>query len=332
MDYQDILNKEDMIIPFFENISSEKLQFLFDNDIIFFNKLISKIGLIDANVLFKRILNDKLFYELCIKWKYDFSSYKIDYELIREFVNSNYVFLRKNYRISENDYACLLNDDDLSEKRIIFLINERLYPNVISDFFLNNRRSLIIFNQLSFNSIMSLINNGIQFSSEQIGTDRFFRMLKSNSVLDFRNNINLITLKLGYLDIEKRVFDYYDSIFQTFNYDSKMFNIYKEVYAFLEEKKYVDITMFNDNDLLFDFSLINRKLSIEYLQELTSQKISEIVIDYLFKDNIYNVFINIQEMLHYDDACGRKYLSIEIRDFFNFVLKFDELSSEDKIK
>ena len=40
----------------------------------------------------------------------------------------------------------------------------------------------------------------------------------------------------------------------------------------------------------------------EYLLEITNQKISEIIIDSLFKDTYYNVVLNIKEMLRYNQT------------------------------
>lgn len=80
------------------------------------------------------------------------------------------------------------------------------------------------------------------------------------------------------------------------------------------------------NDLLDD-----KKVNIinEYIK-LTSLKLSEIIIDSLFQENIYNVWFNIREMFRFNNNI--QVLSENKEDFYTTILNFDTLSNKDKIK
>ena len=52
----------------------------------------------------------------------------------------------------------------------------------------------------------------------------------------------------------------------------------------------------------------NRDILIDILKKETNKKISEIIIDALFSDNIYNVWLNIKEMLRYNKGLTKKFI------------------------
>ena len=64
-----------------------------------------------------------------------------------------------------------------------------------------------------------------------------------------------------------------------------------------------------------------------------NRKISEVVVDALFCDNIYNVWLNIKEMLRYNSKLDAedKVLDNDKIDFYQMILNFDKISCEDKI-
>ena len=64
-----------------------------------------------------------------------------------------------------------------------------------------------------------------------------------------------------------------------------------------------------------------------------NRKISEVVVDALFCDNIYNVWLNIKEMLRYNSKLDDedKVLDNNKIEFYQMILNFDKVSCEDKI-
>jgi len=76
---------------------------------------------------------------------------------------------------------------------------------------------------------------------------------------------------------------------------------------------------------------INNKLN-QYLKDTTSKKISEIVIDALFKDNYYNVRLNIEEILRYHKKNKDGFtIDLEYIKLYELVYNIDSLSNDKKI-
>ena len=94
---------------------------------------------------------------------------------------------------------------------------------------------------------------------------------------------------------------------------------------FMRHKNYDE----NDNPYFDD----KDKLILE-LREITSKKISEVVVDALFCDNIYNVWLNIKEMLRYNDKLSdnKKVLDKAKVEFYKLILDFDNIECDKKIE
>ena len=76
------------------------------------------------------------------------------------------------------------------------------------------------------------------------------------------------------------------------------------------------------------------KVELEkFLRNETSKKMSEVVIDGLFQDNIYNVWLNVKEMLRYNNGLDndKKILDNDKVIFYNSIINFDNLSNINKI-
>ena len=278
----------------------------------------------NLNYVLKYALTDNDFLSCLIKnSKYCYSLlFNIDYDLIKKYIIKDYDFVKNYFILSNDDYEKLFNDFDINEDILSKIITKINDINFVSNFFLNDKRSLNVFKRLNKNEINYLINNNVRFSKEIVKSDYLFESIKDESLIGFRNRINKITINSNYLDIENRVFNYYSSLLSDYNPSSNLFREYESI----KEIKYP----YNTNYILSSIALLDT--SYDNLKELTNKKISEIVIDYLFKDNIYNVFINIRELLSYNDSLENKILSNDMVDFYKMILDIDKINDEDKIK
>ena len=113
------------------------------------------------------------------------------------------------------------------------------------------------------------------------------------------------------------LYNYYDKDTFIFSYDIVL----------LFEKH---LSCDDDDNLYFK----DKDALIQILKMETSKKISEVVIDALFSDNIYNVGINIREMIRYNNKLNKndKALDDDRVAFYKMILDFDNISSKDKIK
>ena len=176
------------------------------------------------------------------------------------------------------------------------------------------------------------MNNEIIFGNKIIKNPNFFELLKSKDIVYFRKIINNL---LNHCEdphyIIEKVKKYYDQIINSYQKESGLLKEYEIILNdknpnFYELRKTMDPYMFNRE--------IYNNINKEYFKEETSHKLSEIIIDYLFQDNIYNVWINIGELLRYNNylSDNEKTLNKDRIEFYNMLLNFDNYSNEIKIE
>lgn len=153
----------------------------------------------------------------------------------------------------------------------------------------------------------------------------------------------------------KSVINKTESLIDIRSYLYKFQNTNPEFYEKLvvEYKKYIkDILNSYDNNtqifnLYFDNSsfdnyLLTKQLQekfknadevgkIKVLKEETSLKLSEIVVDSIFEDNIYNVKLNLNEIIRYTNDINVNLILSEHLNFYKMILNIDSLSNEEKI-
>lgn len=228
-----------------------------------------------------------------------------------------------------------LIDEKLDDDFIAYLV-PKLRPEAINYFFVNDKRSNYLFN--NFN-ITSMAENGVIFNDEVLKSDKFFDSLKGKSLIDFRNNINVVEMNNLPEYIESKIGKYYDELLASYDESSGMFREYLEIMNnpddFRSYSKFNDYIM---DDEAFDISRMirgnNNDNCASKFKTLTSKKISEIVVDGLFSDNYYNVCSNIWEMFRFNSKLSleERVLDKDKEEFYQLILDFDKTSCGDKIK
>lgn len=173
----------------------------------------------------------------------------------------------------------------------------------------------------------------------------FFDMLKSSSLLDFRKNINMVQEIAPTLFLEEEVDIYYEELLKNFEEKVQIFLEYQKLLKCFYDDNYELLEKYHDFNYLVDKKMIIQledywhhqdkiELAYQYFLKNTKEKISEIVVDGLFKDTIYNVWINIREMLRYLKFYenDKKILSRDKIQFYQDILEIDKMSNEDKIE
>ena len=243
---------------------------------------------------------------------------------------------------SENQKKLL--DLDIKDETLINII-PYFNTDVVSYFFENDKRAVYLFDK--FTDIVRYVNDGVKFNREILLRNSFFDKLKSDSFITFRRNINVLEKNNDYIIIEKKVNNYCQEIIKEYDFNNKMFKIYVDIINNPEALSMVDIDPYifnsdirllfmrhknydeNDNPYFDD----KDKLILE-LREITSKKISEVVVDALFCDNIYNVWLNIKEMLRYNNKLSdnKKVLDKAKVEFYKLILDFDNIECDKKIE
>ena len=255
-------------------------------------------------------------------------------------------FIKEN--IGCNFISCLdsdnqkkLLDEAFNDDTLIKIISY-FRKDVVSYFFEYDRRSIYLYKKIP--GIRGLIRSGVKFNREILIRDDFFDLLKETDFAEFRNNINSIERHNDPMIIEKKLNKYYDELIDQYDYNIGMFKEYINILnnpSILNNFNYTFIFDTNVRMLFINYRLrdengytfTNRDKLIQELKEETSKKLSEIVVDALFADNIYNVWLNIKEMLRYNNNLDieHRVIDSERSSFYEMILNFDNVSSEDKI-
>lgn len=305
------------------------------------------------NTILWILQNDNLFKEFFMKVDNFYSMFcDLDYDLIVKIIYKLDEY-RDYFHDKGYDFLSLINKDNqkallgenFSDDIILKLIG---YFNIdtLSYFFLNDRRSIDLFEKIP--NINGYINSGVKFNDSILSSQRFFNRLKSSSFVIFRKNINTVETYNNPIMIEQKLKKYYDELISSYDSEEDMFGEYwgvlnnpsllhnyydKDTFIFSYDivllfEKYLSCD--DDDNLYFK----NRDALIKILKMETSKKISEVVIDALFSDNIYNVGINIREMIRYNNKLDKndKVLDDDRVAFYKMILDFDNISSKDKIK
>lgn len=305
------------------------------------------------NTILWILQNDNLFKEFFMKVDNFYSMFcDLDYDLIVKIIYKLDEY-RDYFHDKGYDFLSLINKDNqkallgenFSDDIILKLIG---YFNIdiLSYFFLNDQRSIDLFEKIP--NINGYINSGVKFNDSILSSQRFFNRLKSSSFVIFRKNINTVETYNNPIMIEQKLKKYYDELISSYDSEEDMFGEYwgvlnnpsllhnyydKDTFIFSYDivllfEKYLSCD--DDDNLYFK----NRDALIKILKMETSKKISEVVIDALFSDNIYNVGINIREMIRYNNKLDKndKVLDDDRVAFYKMILDFDNISSKDKIK
>ena len=304
----------------------------------------------DFNNIFRVIIEDDKMLDNFLKESDSFESLfeNIDYDLLIKLIcklqdkNSSFDYEFLVCISKENQYL-LLNDTRINDDTLVHLFCG-FYNEVKSYFFQNDKRALYLYNKFS---IPTLAKAGVKFSDEILKKKELFELLKDKSLIIFRNNINNIEKHNNPSIIEDRVQKYYEDILSLYSSDYDMFTGYREL---LDNPSRI-VNWDKNVSYLFDFDILNKLTSLlridddgnyyfldkeeieKFLRSETSKKMSEVIIDALFQDNIYNVWLNVNEMLRYNSGLDfhEKVLDNDKIYFYNSVINFDNLSNINKL-
>ena len=147
------------------------------------------------------------------------------------------------------------------------------------------------------------------------------------NMVNLRNAFDRKMAQKPSLELYKRLKKYEENLINNISIEKGYFKDYQ----LLIDK--VEITY---NNVIMDNKVIEeaKKISsqeqlINYLKIVTNRKLSAIIVDYLFEDNIHNVHINIKEMLKFYDI--NKVLNSEQISLYKKILNIDNISIAEKI-
>ena len=228
------------------------------------------------------------------------------------------------------------------ETKYLINIIDNCRIDVISDFFLNDNRALYLYDKIN---LKLYIKNGVKFNRNIIAQNEFWELLKDDSLINYRSYINALE-KSSYTEIiDKKVKEYYEEMLSSYDSESNMFSCYVDL---LENPIKVDKRDYKKSYLINDEVVYQLRSHLSYednvliyksadklrenLMKITSYKLTEIIVDYLFKDNFYNVRLNINEMLRFNSKLDDKVLNEEKEKLYKTILNFDNIPNNKKME
>lgn len=288
----------------------------------------------DCNKLVQSCLKDielfKLFHkEVC---KNSFSLSLLTYENLLNIINltafikGDYSFIRSistsmQYKLLEESF-----DDDV----IVGIINN-CYKYVVQYFVDNDERFERLYKKINIVDNYNKIKYSPDFLSKH--SKYIFDKLYDKDLINYRFKIDKFNRDNTSLDLLDRFDRYEEDIINSFDVDKEMFSYYlgklNSEYI-LGGNNYLDID-YNYLDSDYDLDDINGR--IQFFKRVSIFKLSDVVVDKLFKDNIYNVHLNIGEMLRYNSFLedSEKVLDDNSIKFYNSILNITSKSGKEII-
>ena len=249
-----------------------------------------------------------------------------------------------NFSSVNSEDKIRLLEEGFSDETIIKLIDD-FDDKAKSYFFLNDKRAIYLYKKVS--GFTNLIRSGVRFSRDILLQNDFFDMLKHSNFSEFRRNINAVEKYNDPLIIQSKLAKYYDELINEYDRDRGIFRYYGEILdnpSLLKSRKRDDFIfnfdvkyMFspymdydNDGNMFFE----NSDELLDKLKSIINLKLSEVIVDALFCDSIYNVWLNIREMLRYNEKMipSDRIIADERVSFYELIFNFDNVSSDDKIE
>lgn len=226
--------------------------------------------------------------------------------------------------------------DEKLDDEIISILIPKFRIDAVNYFFKVDNRANYLFKNFD---MQNFVRTGVIFNDTILRSNEFFDMLKSKSFVDFRTNINNVEVGNSPEFIEIKLKKYYDAIFNDYDENKGMFKEYIEILAapdvFKDYKKFNNYILDDDAfQILNSSNQLKNGDCIDMFKKLTNQKISEVLVDALFADNIYNVQLNIKEMFRFNSKLNdnEKVIDTTREQFYKMILNIDNVPCTDKIK
>ena len=323
--YLKIKLNELSIKDFFNMFSCDYLIDAFDNRNICIGILYDYICTLDINSFLEYLFcNDYLFKcvtdDYFISNDYYNSNQVINYDnLLKgikkceelELYNNISWFFRRKY--DEGTKRYLLKYEDLSENIITEIIGE-LSVEEKNEVFQDENLSLGLYDYFNFMGCLNCkINKSILKQKD------FISKLFTGSLIELRIHLGFLSRKNDPVFLDNLLYEYYDKLINSYNSKYDMFNDYYKLLC--GSKEDIDPYLYCD---------VKDRCDEKYLKVITNLKLSELIIECLFKTNYYYFMIDLNEIIKYNMKC--KKIGNDRIKFYELFHNIDRLSSLEKIE
>lgn len=205
---------------------------------------------------------------------------------------------------------------------------------------------------LSYEDIYSIFNKGTIVPNFLLNEEKFFsKLISIDKVREYRALVDGLNENNDISGIEKAREIYYDKQLQDYSDEwgllTKYYNCFKEICDKLDEdpNNYLD-EILNKNLNSFCFEYHRKQLKSKLLKLCQDQddgaiysvlrqesnfEITDMIIDYHFKQLPYNFFLDLKQLCEFQNTEG-KTLSDEDIEIYNKILNLDNIYYDEKIK
>lgn len=304
------------------------------------------------------LLKKALFCELIINNFQELSSY------IRSFEKEGAISLAKYVQSHNPDllYKTLLwvsvrvQKDVISELDLSFDLKKKLVVTAsgsAAEFLLKEDPSTIHLNDYNFNELLKLFSKKCTIPYMYLLDKEFIHKITTiMSVKDYRFLIDNLSKNNDITEITQRRKVYYNQEIFSFNAEHKMLERYYQCYLAIVQlmenndvdydkmdKIYQDYFNFfgsgndewNIKNKISEYIRLNDSEGLkEFLINESNFQLSNMIIDYHFEDIPFNFFLDIKQLIHFQQGEGRT-LNDEDLNIYTKLLNIDNLSYEEKI-
>jgi len=269
-------------------------------------------------ILILFLKENALYYSLF--YKTNLESFKIFMNVLKnskELVNCNLSFLT----VIPCDVVSLYAKDITDDKELAMFVN---YNHAFCEsFFRDDSRALSLL-ESGLVSVSLILRGDLKVSEDILQSEVFFDGLKDTSMITFRNNLDKVMKQNPSYALLRQMENYERNLIESFDLETEQFALYKG----LEEKEYISLYESKKDKFLYgDSPFIGDWKESKY----SKKKFEDLIIDYLFNDNIYNVIKNIKEMFRYQKTVGKILLSDFSLELYQKIIHWQKLSSKEKL-
>lgn len=304
---------------------------------IFFVALLEKEEY--KNKVLSHAISHPPFFERLIEQMENFYSlfYGIDYDILKNFIFKIEELGKKPtsfLSMIEEEKQLLLLKEPFKEETLNDLLPH--FKNKVIETFLKESPNAYSILEKGILSVPDdIIFRNILLPSSLLKSNLLFEKIKGSSMIGTRNLVNRLLVVNPDFSIETRLEEYEENLINQYNEVTGLFRSYEgltleNIHSKIDKSKepyLLSISMLHDINPYW-----NEEEFQTYLKKETKRKLSELVMDYLFKDNYYNVKINLKEILRYERKKQIPYLlSSETLALYEIFSMIDHVPNDKKI-
>ena len=310
------------------SVSSEMIYNLLDNEGLSIlrgsDHYLNKInGIISCGKDISLLYDNNLFLEMLVELNdnYFYLKEREAYKFINYCISNNLDVKRVFNMLNEESQVYVINNCDLSEFYYYLLISSK---TECSKFIIDRISSL---EDYDYFELLDIFNKNMVIPNRLLNKSLINKICSIYSVKNYRNLINELSRNNDISDIESLRRKYYDYFLE------KCFSIYGNILLDIKKGVAVDIALgrylnsFGGYDSILSKLKDAKKIDIKLVKSF-NYITTDIIVDYIFSDYTYNVFLDINELIRFDSSTD--VLDEFDKEIYSRIVSLDKMNISEK--